>query len=34
MAVGTEAKDIQQSEDREALEVLGAVLSYLEEGSS
>ena len=31
-AAGTEEKDIQQSEDREALEVLRAVQSSLEEG--
>jgi hypothetical protein len=29
-SAGTEEKDIQEGEDREALEVLGAVLSYLQ----
>lgn len=31
---GTKEKDIQQGEDRQAREVLGTVLSYLQGGSS
>ena len=33
-SAGAEEKDIQEGEDREAMEVLGSVLSYLQERRS